>query len=440
MRQHQTSINGTTRPAADGHRNGSAAPADHLVVSPDTAGFGEALELVGADLRYNVRAARYEICFNRAVAVPLWKEANDRVKARLFELIASRCKFLDGDAARGGVKLAMFSGAQRKQVIDAYGYGHEVDPFELWLDGLPAWDRAPRLDYLLISVFDVRPGQDKGLVAWVSASVPMTAVWRCKRPGYQQDVVPVLIGPQGIGKSTLLRALLPEDREEWFGDGVSLVSNDKARVEATQGRVIVELSEMSGSTKPDLEQIKAYISRRNDGSIRLAYRSDPESMPRRFALAATTNDRSCLPSDPSGLRRFAPVEVDAKVVDGKRQPASSVRDWCAKYGEQVWAEAVARYEAGAVPSMPFELEIGAAAEQAERFRNADEVLENRLGEWVAGRREAFTLAKALESAGYRPDVAPTSADGKRVARALQQLGCTRTKIDDRRMWQPPPAD
>ena len=33
----------------------------------------------------------------------------------------------------------------------------------------------------------------------------------------------------------------------------------------------VELSEMTGTTRADLEQIKAYISRRDDGIVRLSY-------------------------------------------------------------------------------------------------------------------------------------------------------------------------
>ncbi len=154
----------------------------------------------------------------------------------------------------------------RGQVIDAYGFQCEVDPFERWLFLLPTWDGVPRLDTLLNTVFEVRPGQDQAVVKWASGAVLTTAVWRCKSPGYQQDVVPILIGDQGIGKSTFLRVLLPEDRDEWFGDGLSLTSDDKVRVEATQGRVIVEISEMTGSTKADLEQIKAYLSRRDDAA------------------------------------------------------------------------------------------------------------------------------------------------------------------------------
>ncbi len=162
-------------------------------------------------------------------------------------------------------------------------------------------------------------------------------------------------------------------------------------------------------------------------------------MPRRFALAATSNDRSCLPSDPSGLRRFAPVELGAKIINGKRQPARFVRDWIADHRGQLWAEARTRYEKGILPVMPFELEIGAAAEQAERYRNADEVLEDKLNDWLVKQHAPFSLKEAMAAAGFNSEAPPTSVKGKRVTRALQQLGCERTKIGNARRWRRPPT-
>ncbi len=433
---------GATR--GNGQQNGAALAtrkrvrkdrSDKPVIPASARGFSDSLELVNADIRYNVRAAKYEICLNFFDDPSGWEEANSRRWAYLFEQVAERCDF----ATASSIKPARFSRELRKQVIDAYGFAHEVDPFKSWLLSLPPWDGVKRLDTLLDLVFEVRAGQDPDLVKWISGVVPTTAVWRCMEPGYQQDVVPVLIGGQGIGKSTYLRALLPDDRDEWFGDGLSLISDDKARVEATLGRVIVEMSEMAGSTRADREQMKAYISRRNDSGVRLAYRRDPEDMPRRFALAATSNDRSCLPADPTGLRRFAPVELDAKIAGcgGERQPAIFVRERIATSRSQLWAEALARYNADIPPAMPLKLEMGAAAEQAEQYRNADEVLEEKLRDWLWVQSDPFRLKDAMEAAGYRSEAPPTSAEGKRVAGALIQLGCTRTKIRDARLWRPP---
>ena len=426
-------------PTENGHKNdtnGTRTNHDRRkwpIIQPSAKGFATALTILDCDIRYNKRSAKTEICFG-FLGRGIWEEETSRGMAFLFETIAECCSFRNAKdkeiEARFGVTL-------RKQVIDAYSYAHEVDPFESWLSGLPDWDGVPRIDKLLHSVFTVRGCQNEKLVEWISSSPLTTAVWRCKVPGYKQDVVPVLIGGQGIGKSTFFRALLPDDRDEWFGDGVSLLTDDKMRVEATLGRVIVEISEMAGSTRSDLEQIKAYISRRDDGVIRLAYRPNPEPLPRRFALVATSNDRSCLPPDSSGLRRFAPVALDAKIVDGKRQPAKFVYDVIAENRSQLWAEARARWENNIPPTMPYELEMGAAVEQAEQYRHADEILEERLLDWVRMQREPFPLQEAMAAAGYDSEAPPTSSEGKRVARCLTQLGCEKTKIADRRLWHPP---
>ena len=69
--------------------------------------------------------------------------------------------------------------------------------------------------------------------------------------------MPVLIGEQGIGKSALLRELLPPQYPEWFSDGLHLADYPKVRAEALLGRVIVEVSEMAGSTRAELQSLKS---------------------------------------------------------------------------------------------------------------------------------------------------------------------------------------
>ena len=68
-----------------------------------------------------------------------------------------------------------------------------------------------------------------------------------------------------------------------------LASEPKARAEALLGRVLVECSEMAGSGRADLESLKAFLTRTDDGSVRLAYRRNPETMLRRCIIAGTTN-------------------------------------------------------------------------------------------------------------------------------------------------------
>ena len=164
----------------------------------------------------------------------------------------------------------------------------------------------------------------------------MGVVLRTDHPGKKHDEMVVLIGPQGIGKSTAWAWLLPDEPERsiWFNDGLSFHDDQKAKAEALQGMVLVEASEMTGSTKAEVETIKKFLSRTND-RIRLTYRRDPSPLLRRCMIVGTTNDSRCLPNDPSGNRRFMPVSCTAGDPAKTRASLDDHRD-------QLWAEAVKR--------------------------------------------------------------------------------------------------
>ena len=104
---------------------------------------------------------------------------------------------------------------------------------------------------------------------------------------------------------------------------------------------------MAGATRAERESLKAFLSRTDDGSVRLAYRRNPETMLRRCVLAGSTNDPHCLPADPSGNRRFVVVTVEAAGAG----PAG-VQAYLKANREQLWAEALHRYHEGEEAWLP----------------------------------------------------------------------------------------
>ena len=60
--------------------------------------------------------------------------------------------------------------------------------------------------------------------------------------------------------------------------------------EALQGRVIVEASELAGLNRAEIEALKAFLTRQDDGGVRLSWRRNPNPMPRRAIIIGTTND------------------------------------------------------------------------------------------------------------------------------------------------------
>lgn len=146
-----------------------------------------------------------------------------------------------------------------------------------------------------------------GAALWARAS--------CTSPdGVKADIVPVLIGPQGTRKSTLVGVLAMDER--WTAD-LNLESSDVEVARLMRGRLTIEVPELVGFGKRAEAAVKALVSQAYD-DVRPLYRARYERHPRRCLLMMTTNERAFL-SDPTGNRRFAPVHVSAAIdIDGVR--------------------------------------------------------------------------------------------------------------------------
>ena len=399
----------------------------------DAEGLAVALDAMGVEARFNVRSMRHE--FREGGGE--WRESNDRIEARLQETIAAR--FTTGEKNQP----LRFGCETWARSLNALLAEREVDPFVDWVESLPTWDRKPRLDSWLGTVFNTNP--ECPLVSWAGQFLFLGAVTRAFEPGTKLDEMPVLIGPQGCGKSTALRLVFPPDIPEWFADGLHLAADPKARAEALQGRVIVEAAEMAGSTRAELESLKSFLSRTDDGSVRLAYRRNPETMMRRCIIVGTTNDPSCLPNDPTGNRRFVPIHVAARseltqceecgddqlhegdcAACGNEQPLAveALRRYLNKHREQLWAEAVKLYRSGVEARLPAHLaEAQAAATEGARRR--DDLLEDAVAKWLETAPQRFTLANAAAGCGLAdPDRAARlpMRESRRLGAALRAEG------------------
>ena len=259
------------------------------------------------------------------------------------------------------------------------------------------------------------------LAEWAGFGILGTAVMRCYQPGAKADEIAVMVGPQGCGKSTLLRRLLPDGRwgDRWFSDSLDLSADSKTFAEGLQGRVLVEASEMVGSTKAEIERLKAVLSRTND-TARLSYRADPEDLLRRAVIVGTTNSSESLPNDPTGLRRFVPIEIS----DGDPAHIRIVLDQ--KLRGQLWAEALARYNAGEHPRLP-DLLKAAQRSRAEAHRHRDILIEDALSDWLTNSATSeFLMRDAAHGCGlirFGETATTVSArDAARLRKALRTLG------------------
>ena len=393
----------------------SEQPTGHLIPEGKTrAGLIKALEWVGIDVRFNERSARMELqdTVEAAAGQPNWEPSDDLRGAELREMIADSCVY---PGAKGPARL-QFGRERWGDVLDAILNQRRVDPFKVWLDTLPPWDGEDRIDFWLGHVFEVGDIHED-LLSWASRSVLMGVVTRTDHPGEKHDEMVVLVGPQGIGKSTAWAWLLPGEpqRALWFSDGLSFHDDQKAKAEALQGMVLVEASEMTGSTKAEVETIKKFLSRTND-NIRLTYRRDPSPLLRRCMIVGTTNDPRCLPNDASGNRRFLPVPCAGG------DPAAT-RAYLDEQRDQLWAEALHRIrEKGETAYLPDSLK-GAQSELTEQYRAVDEVAEEVIGAWLDANPQAVTANQVATGINWTPD----SRSVYRITTVLKQMGYTRAK-------------
>ena len=192
------------------------------------------------------------------------------------------------------------------------------------------WDGVERLDTLLV---DYLGAKDSEYVRAVTRKTLCAAVTRIYKPGTKFDSILVLCGPQGIGKSTLFSKL----GKEWYSDSLSICDmKDKTAAEKLQGYWLLELGELAGIKKVDVEIIKSFISRTDD-KFRKAYGVNVESNPRSNIIVGTTNSEGGFLRDITGNRRFWPVMVSGN---------STLKPWDLKEVDQIWAEALYRYEEG----------------------------------------------------------------------------------------------
>ena len=127
----------------------------------------------------------------------------------------------------------------------------------------------------------------------------MAAIARVYQPGIKFDSVVVLNGPQGMGKSSFFAKL----GGKWFSDSLTIGDmKDKAAPEKLQGQWILELGELAGLKKVDVETVKAFITRQDD-KFRHSYGYSVEDHPRSSAslwAARTTRTASCGTSQATG--------------------------------------------------------------------------------------------------------------------------------------------
>lgn len=213
--------------------------------------------------------------------------------------------------------------------LTSVSHARSFHPIKEYFESLPEWDGTKRAEFLFI---DYLGADDNVYVREATALWLRAAIARIYIPGCKFDYVPVISGPAGIGKSTMMSKI----GVKWFSDSLTFEDmKDKTAAEKLQGVWIHEISELKGMRKMDVETIKAFISRQND-LYRPAYGKRAEEHPRSCVFIGTSNDGNYL-KDVTGNRRFWPITVTGA---GLMSPWDLTEDDV----NQVWAEVYATFK------------------------------------------------------------------------------------------------
>jgi len=204
---------------------------------------------------------------------------------------------------------------------------HNYHPVRDYLSSL-TWDGKNRIDHLLHEYFGA---EDSEYTSAAMRKSLCAAVARIFNPGIKFDNLLVLVGAQGTYKSTFFKRL----GREWFSDTFLSVQGKEA-FEQLNGVWIMEIAELAGLKKAEVESVKHFISKSED-TYRPAYGRVVETYKRQCIFFGSTNQVEFL-RDETGNRRFVPIQVCFE-----DRTKSVIDDLTKAEVDQIWAEAVSLY-------------------------------------------------------------------------------------------------
>jgi predicted P-loop ATPase len=214
-----------------------------------------------------------------------------------------------------------------RAALEVIADDNPYDPLAEYLAALPKFTPAPDYnpDASLLSVWLEKVGATTGPdTKKFARRILLGLVARALKPGVKFDYVPVFEGPQGVGKSTLVKTLVgPNFYATLFG---GLQSKDALMT--LRGKWGVEISELVAFKKTDNESMKSFFSTDTD-VFRPPYGRAMVAIPRRTVLFGTTNDKQYL-TDVTGARRIWPILFETAIDIA----------WLREHRDELFAEAL----------------------------------------------------------------------------------------------------
>ena len=217
-----------------------------------------------------------------------------------------------------------------------------------FLSSLPKWDKKPRIKKLAETIPTNNKDWPERFYRWF---LSMVAHWRMEDTRYGNSIIPVLVGPQGCGKSQWIRNLLPVELADYYHDGFSMSRRNEAERLMTRYALINidEFDAIPARQEPVLKHLIQLTNVHIDGQAC-----------RRFCSFIATSNHYDLHRDTSGSRRYIFVDIAGEIRLDHRLSLL-----------QVYAEALYAIEQGRERTYFTKAEERAMQQDNEEFRERD---------------------------------------------------------------------
>lgn len=313
------------------------------------------------------------------------------------------------------------------EYVNAIADRSQYNPVADWIRSRP-WDGQDRLPDVYATITHhpdyIEPLKHVLMRKWLRSAAAAALV-----PGFKSRGVLTLQGPQGIGKTSWIKALVSDGplRDSVVKVDHHLDGHNKDSVINAVSHWIVEIGELDSSFRKDIARLKGFLTSDYD-KLRRPYDRRDSEYPRRTVFAASVNDTTFL-VDPTGNSRFwtiAATKIDHDHRIDMQQVFAQVAAEV-QAGEQWWLTQAeddalaAQNDHHAAPS------VVADAVQT--------VLDLEAGE--NAKLTATTPTQLLQAAGIK---APTNSQAKECGTILRQMFGSPRKINGINKWRVPMRD
>lgn len=179
----------------------------------------------------------------------------------------------------------------------------EFDPIGDYLFNLPKWDGKDRVSDFVSRIPTDCPNVRMYIHTWM---LSMVAHWLGRDRQHGNALVPLLIGHQGCGKTTLCGMILPPVLRDYYNDKVNFKNETDLNL-GLSSFALINIDEFD-SVKKSQQAVLKYLLSKNTVTMRPPYGKVYVNRRRFASFIATTNKERPL-VDRTGSRRFACIHI-----------------------------------------------------------------------------------------------------------------------------------